>query len=337
MIRAARATLMAMVLLGGRPGRPSSLTDSGRVQGDWVAIEIAPDAVKWPRTVLNLCRGLLSVIRNTFVHLPDIGPKRERTLWTRGILNWSQFLTAAENGNVSDRVCRQAVPLVRQSEEAINTGDAEFFKATLPQREMWRLYSEFADHALFIDIETTGLSAGYDEVTVIGALGGGELALFINGVNLEMFPAYVQQFPLLVSFNGSQFDVPFLRAHFPQAQLDQPHIDLRFVLASLGYTGGLKAIEKRLGLQRDPSIQDTDGFEAVRLWYRYRRGHRDALDKLILYNLTDVINLVELMEIAFERKSQAVQFPGPLLVPKPDSVRELDHTLVEELMTMIPG
>jgi hypothetical protein len=52
------------------------------VRGDWIAIEIAPDAVKWARTVLNLCRGLLSVIRNTFVHLPDIGSEARQRAGT---------------------------------------------------------------------------------------------------------------------------------------------------------------------------------------------------------------------------------------------------------------
>jgi uncharacterized protein YprB with RNaseH-like and TPR domain len=100
---------------------------------------------------------------------------------------------------------------------------------------------------LFLDIETTGLSAPYDEVTLIGALGNGKLALFVKGINLDQFPAYVARFPLLVTFNGSQFDVPFLRAHFPTARLDQAHIDLRFVLRPLGYRGGLKAIERNQG------------------------------------------------------------------------------------------
>ena len=36
--------------------------------------------------------------------------------------------------------------------------DAAFFKPHLPAKEAWRLYSEFADRALFLDIETTGLS-----------------------------------------------------------------------------------------------------------------------------------------------------------------------------------
>ena len=186
------------------------------------------------------------MLRNTFIHLPGVGAHRERTLWDQGILDWDQFLATAQAGRLSGRIA-PAVELVRHSLDALSSGDPGFFKPHLPAREAWRLYSEFADRALFLDIETTGLSGDHDDVTVIGALGNGELALFIKGINLEQFPAYIAQFPLLVSFNGSQFDVPFLRAHFPQARLDQSHIDLRFVLASLGYKGGLKAVENRLG------------------------------------------------------------------------------------------
>ena len=208
------------------------------------------------------------------------------------------------------RIRESWLQLVRGSIDALAIGDVGFFKPLLPSREAWRLYSEFADRALFLDIETTGLSGEYDEVTLIGALCNGELALFINGINLDQFPAYIERFPLLVTFNGSQFDVPFLRAHFPHARLDQAHIDLRFVLASLGYKGGLKVIENRLHLHRDPAIQGVDGFEAVRLWHLYRRGDKRALEKLILYNLTDVANLVELAETGVGLKSRRMAFPG---------------------------
>src|SRR5208337_3651426 len=188
-------------------------------------------------------RAVTFMLRNTFIHLPGVGLQRERALWDQGILDWDQFLTTAQAGRLRGRSHESAVELVRHSLAALASGDAGFFKPHLPAREAWRLYSEFADRALFLDIETTGLSGEYDDVTVIGALGNGELALFIKGINLEQFPAYIAQFPLLVSFNGSQFDVPFLRTHFPQARLDQSHIDLRFVLASLGYKGGLKVVE----------------------------------------------------------------------------------------------
>jgi len=104
-----------------------------------------------------------------------------------------------------------------------------------PTPETWQPYHERPDEAMFLDIETTGLSPEENDVTVIGAITGGQSAVFVKGINLEDFPAYVEKRPLLVSFNGIQFDVPFLRMRLPEARLDQPHIDLRFVLRSLGY------------------------------------------------------------------------------------------------------
>ncbi|MHB8898665.1 MAG: ribonuclease H-like domain-containing protein [Thermoguttaceae bacterium] len=240
------------------------------------------------------------MLRHTFIHLPGIGAHREQSLWAEGIVDWEHFLEAAARGELSERLRSSTELLVRQSLEACAGGDVKFFRDLLPRKEAWRLYPEFAEQALFLDIETTGLAAQYHDVTMIGALGRGELSLFIHGINLDQFPDYVAQFPLLVTFNGSQFDVPFLRAHFPQARLDQAHIDLRFVLGSLGFRGGLKSIEKQLGLSRDPAIAGVDGWEAVRLWYRYRRGDLAALATLALYNLTDVVNLVELVDIAVD-------------------------------------
>ncbi len=252
------------------------------------------------------------MLQSTFVHLPGVGPRRERALWEQGILDWKGLLSAVAEGRLGGRIRESWLELVRGSIDALAGGDVGYFKPLLPPKEAWRLYSEFADRAVFLDIETTGLSGEYDEVTLIGALCNGELALFINGINLDQFPAYIERVPLLVTFNGSQFDVPFLRAHFPQARLDQAHIDLRFVLASLGFKGGLKVIENRLGLRRDPAIQDVDGFEAVRLWHQYRRGDKRALEKLIRYNLTDVANLVELAETGVGLKSARVALPGQM-------------------------
>jgi uncharacterized protein YprB with RNaseH-like and TPR domain len=264
------------------------------------------------------------MLQNTFVHLPGVGPHRERALWDQGILDWSNLLATAEAGQLPGRIRESWLQLIRDSVDALAVGDVDFFKPLLPSRETWRLYPEFADRALFLDIETTGLAGDHDEITLIGALGNGELALFINGINLEHFPAYIEHFPLLVTFNGIQFDVPFLRAQIPHARLDQANIDLRFVLASLGYKGGLKVVENVLGLHRDPAIQGVDGFEAVRLWHLYRRGDKSALEKLILYNLTDVANLVELAETAVGLKSHRLAFPGPTAVREACSAPRLD-------------
>ncbi len=265
------------------------------------------------------------MIRHTFLHLPDVGPQRERLLWQRGILDWADFLSAAVDGRLAEPLYERLVPLVEQSSKALDAGDHEFFRVAVPSQQSWRLYPEWAERALFLDIETTGLSAHYHEVTVIGAFSAGRIRLFIQGVNLDEFPAFSEQFPLLVTFNGSQFDVPFLRARLPKARLNQPHIDLRFVLRSLGYRGGLKAIERQLGLDRDPDVQDMDGFEAVHLWHRFRRGDSDALETLVLYNLTDVVNLVELMEIAFQRKFESLGFPGLCPRTPPHGLPRLDR------------
>ncbi len=144
-------------------------------------------------------------------------------------------------------------------------------------------------------IETTRLEPEEDEITVIGAITGGQSAVFVKGVNPEELPAHVDKWPLLVSFNGIKFDVPCLQARFPEARLDQPHIDLRFVLRSLGYRGGLKSIEKQLGVRRDPRVQEIGGLGAVRLWEMYCQGDQGALEQLIQCNLADVRNLGELM------------------------------------------
>ena len=204
------------------------------------------------------------MLRHTFIHLPGIGPHRERKLWEQGILDWDRFLDAAASGMLRQQRVRirptagatvlgcLPLPMPRLLPDAAcraeKRGGSTPISPTRPCSWTSRRPDSIREH---------------HDVTVIGALGGGKLALFVKGINLDQFPAYVAQFPLLVTFNGSQFDVPFLRAHFPQARLDQAHIDLRFVLRSLGYRGGLKAIERDLGLSRDATIQGVDGFEAV--------------------------------------------------------------------------
>ena len=110
------------------------------------------------------------MLRHTFIHLPGIGPHRKRKRWDQGILDWDGFLDAAASGILTNKMCEAAVPLVRQSLKAIAAGDPRFFYANLPTRESWRLYTEFANRACFLDIETTGLSADCNKVTTIAAL-----------------------------------------------------------------------------------------------------------------------------------------------------------------------
>jgi uncharacterized protein YprB with RNaseH-like and TPR domain len=81
--------------------------------------------------------------------------------------------------------------------------------------------------------------------------------------------------------------------------LPSVHIDLRFLLKNLGLTGGLKRIEKEVGLVREDEIDGLNGYEAVMLWKDYQWGDKAALEKLIRYNTADIVNLEPLMEMAF--------------------------------------
>ena len=42
------------------------------------------------------------------------------------------------------------------------------------------------------------------------------------------------------------FDIPFIKKEFPDVKIPPIHIDLRFLLKSLGITGPLKEIEKKM-------------------------------------------------------------------------------------------
>ena len=235
------------------------------------------------------------------------------------------FLEAAEDGLLRQGIYESAVPLVRQFAGRRGRRRCRFLpRPPAEPRNVAAVPASLPTGHCSWTSRPPACPPHYDEVTLIGALGGGKLALFVNGINLDQFPAYVAQFPLLVTFNGSQFDVPFLRVHFPKARLDQAHIDLRFVLRSLGYRGGLKAIERSLGLTRDAAIEGVDGFEAVRLWHRYRRGDRAALMKLALYNLTDVVNLVELVQIAVCLHHERLAFPGEMPAGEPQITLKYD-------------
>src|SRR5208283_2461525 len=74
----------------------------------------------------------LTMLHHTFIHLPGVGPHRERVLWQQGILDWDLFLEAAESRLLRQRIYESAAPLVRQSLAAVAAGDLSFFRDHLP-------------------------------------------------------------------------------------------------------------------------------------------------------------------------------------------------------------
>jgi len=237
------------------------------------------------------------MLKNTFLHVPSVGYKTEKKLWEREIFSWSRFLEKSKIPGFSKRSLARTNEYLFNSMEALKKKDINFFAKNLPSREWWRLYPEFNDHVAFLDIETTGLSRYYDDVTLIGLFDGKKMNIYIQRQNLDDFFDEIRKYSIIVTYNGTLFDLPFLVSKFELLELPPVHIDLRFFLRRLGYKGGLKLIEERFGIVREKEIQEIDGFGAAVLWNRYLRGSADALELLVKYNVADTTNLKTLMDI----------------------------------------
>ena len=76
------------------------------------------------------------------------------------------------------------------------------------------MFPEFSEHAAYLDIETTGLDRAHDTITTIALYDGSEIKWYVQGQNLDDFPRDIERYNLLISYNGSCFDVPFIERFF---------------------------------------------------------------------------------------------------------------------------
>ena len=165
-------------------------------------------------------------------------------------------------------------------------------------RDKLAICHEHPERVLFLDIETTGLSHFYDEITIVGWAIDGKSGTFIKGQDpADLFQA-TQRAVAVVTFNGIRFDQRFLKQEFPQVSLPEAHIDLMYLCRRVGLTGGQKAIEATLGLDFRDDLEGVDGFAAVLLWHQYLRGELGALKRLIAYNRADIAAMGGLMDHA---------------------------------------
>ncbi len=250
------------------------------------------------------------MLEKTFIHAPGVGPTTERRLWASGIRTWSDFLDGHQDVRLTRTKRESLLDTVETSKKKLAKEDCGYFAQRLPRKEHWRMYRAFKDKTAFLDIETTGLGL-HDDITLIGLYDGKHMRTYTLGSDLEEFPARLQRYGLLVTFNGTCFDLPFIQSRFPDLVLDQAHIDLRFALRRLGLSGGLKSIEEQLGLERSESTKGLTGWDAVRLWREYQRGKEESLDLLVEYNAEDVMNMETLLERAYPDLIKTTLSPGP--------------------------
>jgi uncharacterized protein YprB with RNaseH-like and TPR domain len=246
------------------------------------------------------------MLQNTFIHIQSIGAITEQRLWESGIRDWASI-----NNEVS-------IPLsagrkyyldkgIAESLEQIQRCNPAYFSKLLPSNQCWRLFPEFRNSTVYLDIETTGLDRYFNDITPIALYDGKSIKTYVQGVNLDDFIEEIQKYKVIVSYNGESFDVPFIERFF-KIRLNHAQIDLRYVLYSLGFRGGLKGCERQLGMGRG-NLSDIDGFFAVLLWDEYQRtGDQKALNTLLAYNIQDTINLENLMVTAYNLKLKDTPF-----------------------------
>ena len=241
------------------------------------------------------------MLEQTFCHLTGIGPKTERRLWAAGYAHWRDLLHDLRSGGKPLRCGDRVRCELEESMDRLQRGDSAYFAQRLPQGEMWRLFPAFSGRVAYVDIETTGLGKGLDHITSIALHDGQRVLTYVHGINLERFEDDIGEYRIVATFNGSLFDLPFLQRQL-RPDLPQAHIDVRFLLKSVGVKGGLKRCEDRYGLGRS-DLGGVDGYAAVLLWRAFEvTGRREVLETLLAYNVQDVLSLEVLLHLAYNMK-----------------------------------
>ena len=244
----------------------------------------------------------------TFQVFSGIGESAERRLWERGCCLWEHALHLPDKWLSVKRRASMARE-IREARIALETGMLDYFLNRLEGMARARVLPHCLDDALYLDIETTGLGRD-DTITTLALFDGRKTHVFVEGINLNEALRHFADARLLVSFNGSRFDLPRLRKRFG-IDLAMPHLDLMPALAAGGWRGGLKAIECQLGIKRN--AESLDGAHAVVLWREYSEtGDTAMLHRLLHYNAMDARNLGRIVRRLYTRSMQGFPMTSDL-------------------------
>lgn len=173
--------------------------------------------------------------------------------------------------------------------------------------------------ALFLDIETTGLSHGAGTYAFLIGLGhfDDEGRFIVRQLTLDSpehemaqlarFKELLEGYDTLVSFNGKSFDLSVLQTRLvvqrfydpSEGELKlTPHLDLLHIHRAI-WKGGLpdtklQTLERHvLGFERH---DDVDGEMIPALYFSYlQRGDARSLDPVLAHNVMDVVSMAALV------------------------------------------
>lgn len=232
------------------------------------------------------------------------------------------------------------------------------------------LINLFSPGDFFFDIESLGLSPKYSEVYLIGVMdkkeGPVKIRLFFANSRmeeeeiLEHFYNYSKDFKKMITFNGENFDIPFISKRCENYNIPMDFSGLKSIDLYKKFKGyknlfnlercTQKSFETFLGIQREDKY---DGGKLINVYYQYE-DYRDRYLKnlLILHNFEDVEGMAYLNSLttysyikdgdfkidSITVKDNKATFIGTLnhRVPTPVSV-EKDNFYVNVLGYQITG
>lgn len=133
------------------------------------------------------------MLQNTFIHIQSIGTITEQRLWESGLSDWDVFSDAISMPLSGSRkfLLKEGIG---ESKRHLDQGNPGYFSKLLPANQCWRLFPEFRDSTVYLDIETTGLERYYHSITTIALYDGHEIKTYVQGQNLDDFIEDIQQY-----------------------------------------------------------------------------------------------------------------------------------------------
>ena len=245
---------------------------------------------------------------STFQHIRGIGKKTELSLWNKGITNWVKYVK--RNGRQLSLFESNKTDPVKDSIRAYDIGDVSFFAQTFPKAQYYRVALAYPEETLFLDIETTGLSLYYDQITLVGWSIGSKFGVCLKDQDASGLFEALKSAKAIVTFNGTIFDLKFLKKTFPGIFIPPVHVDLRFFAKRVGLSGGQKKIEPNVGYKRPDLVDGMEGESAPILWYKYRRGDKKALKELVTYNHADIEGMKWILDYAIDKIYEIDKIPN---------------------------
>lgn len=171
------------------------------------------------------------------------------------------------------------------------------------------------NHAIFLDIETTGLSAKSSFLYMIGVIYYHEQSFhykqwFLENSSeekkvLELVSQFLSSYHTIIHFNGTTFDLPYLIQKFERYQLPFSFdtfqsIDLYRTLKPLKNILKLpnckqKSFEDALNITRQDCF---DGGMLIEIYHDYlKKKKAESLHFLLLHNKEDIIHMLDLCSL----------------------------------------